>query len=91
MSSCSYSALPNLPLPSPDTNPEKESEIPHYFDNFDVLLIYSNFNRKYKYDKNITIFAISPNLAQLPTPDVKAKIEKIDQNKQNFTIISLNG
>ena len=28
MSSCGYSALPNLPLPSPDTNPEEKSEIP---------------------------------------------------------------
>ena len=53
MSSCTA----ELPLSSPDTNPEDKSEIPNYFDNFDILLIYSNIYSKIQNDKNLTIFA----------------------------------
>ena len=43
MSSCT-TCTAELPLPSPDTNPEEKSEIPqipHYFTIFTILLIYS--------------------------------------------------
>ena len=65
-----YSTV-ELPLPSPDTNPEEKSEIPHFY-NFDILLIYSKLQLNTKYQK----FHKSPNLAQLPTPDKKAVIEE---------------
>ena len=68
-----------LPLSSPDTNPEEKSEIPHFFTIFTILLIYSKTQYFTKIWKNDN-FHKSPNLAQLSTPGEKAKIEKITLN-----------